>query len=113
MASNVFKNKVSPGIGLSETSVYTTPSGKTATIIGLSIANTLTSTIFISVRIYDTSTLTHSYMIKDAPVPVGGTLVIVGGDQKVIVENGDIVKVVSDTAASADVILSVMELDEV
>lgn len=112
-SSNVFKNKVSANVGTSEVSTYTSPAGKTATIIGMCIANTTTSSIFVSVRMYDTSTSTHVYLIKDAPVPVGGSLVVIGGDQKVVLENGDIIKVISDTASSADVILSVMELDGV
>lgn len=113
MASNVFKNKISTSVGTTETSVYTSPTGKTATIIGLSISNITSETIFVSVRLYDTSTATHAYLIKNAPVPTGGSLIVVGGDQKVIIEDGDIIKVVSDTATSADVVLSVMELDEV
>ena len=39
----------------------------------------------------------------------GGALVAVGGDQKLVLETGDIVKVVSDTASSIDTIVSVME----
>jgi hypothetical protein len=36
-------------------------------------------------------------------------LVPVGGDQKVVLETTDIIKVTSDTASSADVIVSVLE----
>ncbi len=49
-------------------------------------------------------------MVKDAPVPVGGTLVVVGGDQKLVMEPGDTVTVESDTASSADVILSHLDI---
>jgi len=50
------------------------------------------------------------YMVKDAPVPAGSTVVVVGGDQKVVMEPGDEVVVTSDTAASADVILSHLDI---
>jgi len=49
-------------------------------------------------------------LIKAAPVPVGGTLVVVGGDQKVVMEPGDALKVVSDTASSADVVMSHLDI---
>jgi hypothetical protein len=50
------------------------------------------------------------YLVKAAPVPVGGSLVVVGGDQKVVLEPGDAIKVTSDTASSADVVLSHLDI---
>ena len=41
--ANTFKNAQSIGIGTSETSVYTVPSSTTTTIVGLSCANTTTT----------------------------------------------------------------------
>jgi hypothetical protein len=50
------------------------------------------------------------YLIKAAPVPVGGSLVVIGGDQKVVMEPGDVIKVTSDTASSADVVISHLDI---
>jgi hypothetical protein len=50
------------------------------------------------------------YLVKAAPIPVGGALVVIGGDQKVVMEPGDAIKVTSDTAASADVVLSHLDI---
>jgi hypothetical protein len=50
------------------------------------------------------------FLIKDAPIPVGGTLVPVGGDQKVVLLNTDVLKVQSDTANSVDTTLSILEI---
>jgi hypothetical protein len=47
-------------------------------------------------------------MVKGAPIPVGGSLVIVGGDQKVVVEATDTVKVTS--TATVDIITSTLEI---
>ena len=47
---------------------------------------------------------------QDAPIPVGGSLVVVGGDQKLVMEPGDTIKVTSDTASSADVVLSHLDI---
>jgi hypothetical protein len=48
------------------------------------------------------------YLIKSAPVPVGGSLQVVAG-QKIVVSNGDIIKVVSSVASSLDVVGAILE----
>jgi hypothetical protein len=50
------------------------------------------------------------YLIKAAPVPVGSSLVVVGGEQKVVMNASDVLKVTSNTASSADVALSILEI---
>ena len=78
------------------------------------MANIHTSQIEVDVQL-DASTRTSGaedsvYIIKAAPVPVGSSIIIIGGEQKVVVEPGDTVKVTSNTAASADVALSLLEI---
>ena len=94
--------------------IYTGKTSTETTIIGMSIANITTSQITVDVKIEsDTSdgeTNANVFLIKDAPIPVGGTLVVVGGDQKVVMEPGDIIKVQSDVASSADVHLSHLDI---
>ena len=108
--ANSFKVKGAAATGTSEASVYTCPSSTTATIIGLTCANlTSTSPIRVSIRLYDTSASAHYYMVKEAEIFEGGSLVAVGGDQKVVLEAGDILKVTSDTASSVDTLISYME----
>jgi|SRR5210317_587599 hypothetical protein len=112
--ANSFLSETDTAVGTSPASIYTCPSATETTIIGLSIANIVTSQILVDV-ILDASSRTSGaedsvYLIKDAPVPVGGTLVVVGGDQKVVMEPGDILKVVSDTASSADVVMSHLDI---
>tara|TARA_R110002012_G_C11361374_1_gene580903 strand:+ start:34 stop:369 length:336 start_codon:yes stop_codon:yes gene_type:complete len=108
--ANTFKNAAAAATGTSETSVYTVPSSTTTTVIGLTCANvTSTSPIKVSIRVYDDSGSAHFYVVKNAEVYEGGALVAVGGDQKLVLETSDIIKVVSDTASSVDTIVSVME----
>lgn len=107
--ANTFKNAVSSAIGTSQTSVYTVPASTTTTVIGLTVANITASSITVDIVVTDTSTTTDVYLVKGATVPVGGALVPVGGDQKIVLETTDIIKVTSDTASSADVIVSVLE----
>ena len=49
-------------------------------------------------------------IVKGAPIPAGGSLVAIGGDQKLVMEASDIIKVKSDTATSIDVALSILEI---
>ena len=108
--ANTFKNAAAAATGTSEVSVYTVPSSTTTTVIGLTCANvTSTSPIKVSIRVYDASATAHFYVVKNAEIFEGGALVAVGGDQKLVIETGDIIKIISDTASSIDTIVSVME----
>lgn len=111
MAVNTFKRKLSRSIGTSLTSIgsYTVGSDIQTTVIGLTVANRTSSQILIDATLNDGTD--DTYLIKEAPVPSGASLVIVGGDQKVVMETGDSIKVKSDTATSADVALSILEID--
>ena len=100
-----FKNKIVPGVGTSSTPVLTAAAGSTA--IGMSVANTTDAQIAVDVTL--TSGGVTGYLVKGAPVPKGGALVVIGGDQKVVLQAGDVIAVKSDTAASADAILSYLQ----
>ena len=108
--ANAFKNKTQASIGTTLTKIeaYDCPGSTETTIIGLTIANRVTSAIEVDVLLNDGSA--DFYVVKTAPVPVGGALVVVGGDQKLVMMPGDSVKVRSDTASSADVIMSILEI---
>ena len=108
--ANTFKNAAAAATGTSEVSVYTVPSSTTTTVIGLTCANvTSTSPVKVSIRVFDSSASAHFYVVKNAEIFEGGALVAVGGDQKLVLETGDIIKIISDTASSIDTIVSVME----
>ena len=100
-----FKNVVSASVGTTAVSVLTATAA--TTVIGASIANTTTGAINVSVQV--TSGATTVYMLKNAPVPVGSSLVAIGAEQKLVLEIGDILKITSNTATSADVIVSYLE----
>jgi len=107
--ANTFKNAVSSGIGTSPSSVYTVPAATTSTIIGLTVSNVTSSEITVDVIVTDTSASTSAHLVKAASVPVGGALVPIGGDQKVVLEATDIIKVTSSASSSADIIVSILE----
>ena len=80
----------------------------TQTIIGMTVANVSSQVINISVKMFLGST--ETYIVKDAPIPTGGSLVVLGGDQKVVLMEDDKITVKSNTASSVDVIMSFLEI---
>lgn len=106
--ANTFKSKFSKSVGTSAVTIYTGPAATATTIIGMTVANTSASAI--TVDVYITSSAVDYYLVKGANVPVGGSLVPIGGDQKVVIETGTVVKVVSSAASSADVVMSILEI---
>ena len=107
MANN-FKNYFLKDSGTTANTVYTVGAGVSATAIGMTISNTTSSPITANVIV--TSSSVDYYLVKGATIPVGGTLVPIGGDQKVVLEAADIIKIETSASASADVILSVLEI---
>lgn len=106
--ANTFKNFFSKNVGTTAATVYTGPSSTQTTVIGMTVANTTSSNI--TADVYITTGGVDYYLVKGATVPVGGALVPVGGDQKVVIETGDILKCVTSASSSADVTLSVLEI---
>ena len=107
--ANSFKIKTDTAVGTSPATIYTCPSSTETTIIGLSIANIVSSQITADVQL-ENNDGDNIYLIKAAPIPVGSTLVVVGGDQKVVMEASDVLKVTTNTASSGDVALSILEI---
>jgi len=106
--ANTFKSYPSKNVGTSAATIYTCPSATQTTLIGLSVANTSASPI--TTDAYVTRSAVDYYLIKSGVVPVGGALVIVGGEQKVVLEPSDVLKVVTSAATSADVACSLLEI---
>ena len=107
--ANTFKIKTDTAVGTGAATIYTCPSATQTTIIGLSVANIVASQITIDVQL-ENSDGDNIYLVKAAPVPVGSALVVVGGDQKVVMEASDVLKVTTNTASSGDVALSILEI---
>ena len=102
-----FKSKISANIGLSAspTTVTDTVSASTAhTVIGFSLANITTSTITVSAKLNKGAS--SAFIVKDATVLAGGTIVLVGGDQKVVLEAGDTLTAYCSASSSCDAIVS-------
>jgi hypothetical protein len=108
--TNTFKRLLQKDVGLTSTQVggYTVPTSKSAITVGFSLCNTTSSEIIIEVLIK--SIANDYYIIKNQSIPANETLVIAGGDQKIVFQETDEVYVKSNTATSLDVVLSIMEM---
>lgn len=106
--ANTFKSAGSAAIGVVDSSVYTVPAVTQAIVLGITCANIIASTINVSVKI--TKSSGTFFLVKNAPVPVGGSLEAIGSGSKFVAEAADIIKVVSDTAVSVDAIVSYLEI---
>ena len=107
--ANTFKSFGNAGAGTSAATVYTAPSATTSTVIGLTLANVASGGVSADVELVKSGGSSF-HVAKAAPVPLGGTFVVVGGEQKLVLEAGDRIDVTSDTASSIDTIISVLEI---
>lgn len=112
--ANTFKNRTLRAVGTSATDVGAIVAANTeTTLIGMTMANITTGVINVTVQLINhpsggSATTTH--IVKDAPIPTGGSLVVLGGDQKVVLMEDDKITVTSNTASSVDVIMSFLEI---
>jgi len=90
--------------------LYTVGSSKTSVVLGLTLSNVHTAQVTTTVTITDSSASIISTLIKDAPIPVGGSLEIMAGN-KIVLETTDIIKVDCSVADKVSATMSVMEID--
>lgn len=108
--ANTFKRYLQRNIGTSPVSVgnYTVPVSTTLTLIGLTASNITNQPVNVTATLRNSGVDTH--IVKDAQIPVGSSIVIVGGNQKIVLQSGDSIMINSSVANSIDVIMSVLEI---
>ena len=104
MAQN-FRRYVFNNVGTAAETLFTANSYDT--IVGISVANVAATSVIASVYINDGTD--DIYLVKDAPLPAGSALQVLDGGAKFVVQNGDILKVISDTPSSLDVWVSAVD----
>ena len=108
--ANTFKNSIVGPAGTSGLSVYACPSVTSATVIGVNVANIVSQNIEVDVEITDNSAGVTKYLVKGATLPQGSSTILVGGEQKVVLEANDSITVTSSVNSSVDVVVSVLEI---
>lgn len=126
--ANTFKAFSKSAVGTSPETAYQVElggaSGKTAIVIGISLANISAAPINVDVQIdrpaglgSAASPIDNVYLAKDIPIPAGSTLEVMAGQKLILqyhitnnVSSGDKIVVTSDTASSLDVIVNALEI---
>jgi hypothetical protein len=106
MATTTFTSYVNKNVGTSAATVVTAAAGAQTNIIGMCVANTTNTAVTVSV--YLTRSAVDHFIVRDATIPQGGSLVPVGGDQKLVLNTSDSLRVIASTASCVDVITSAL-----
>ena len=101
-----FERVLKTSIGTSATEVREAANSDDA-IIGMRIANKGTSAVTVDATVKNGGT--SYYLIKDAPIPAGGSLELIDGGSKVVLQSGDSVEALASATSSIDCILSVVD----
>jgi hypothetical protein len=76
-------------------------------IIGIRCANTSGTSVDVSVYVKNGSDT--YFIIRDAPIPNGGSLELIDGGSKVVLMSGDSIEAYASAATSLDIITSVVD----
>tara|TARA_R110002096_G_scaffold256985_2_gene450231 strand:- start:57 stop:386 length:330 start_codon:yes stop_codon:yes gene_type:complete len=105
MAQN-FRNQVARNTGTSPVDILA-EADSYDTVIGIRCTNIAATAINVDVYIIRSST--NYYLIKSAPISVGGSLELIDGGAKIVLASGDKIAAVSDTATSLDTVVSYID----
>lgn len=106
--ANTFKSNVALNIETTGNTVYTCPSATQTTLIGLTIANKSNGTVTANAYLRRSSV--DYAIIANVPILNGSTLVPIGGDQKVVLQAADELKITTSANNAVDVIASLLEI---
>jgi hypothetical protein len=110
MATQTFKRLASRNVtAAAQIGGYIVGQNTQVTVIGLSVSNVADARGTVDIYIARAGSVV-SYLAKNAPLPVGGTLVAVGGDQKIVLQPDDYVMVQVNSGAVGDALMSLLEL---
>jgi hypothetical protein len=100
MAQN-FRNDLEAAVGTSEVTLVT--GSDFDAVIGIRLCNILTSTIEVDVYIVNSG---NKYLAKGVVIPPNSAIELIQGGSKIVLKNGDVLKAVSNTASSVDIVTS-------
>ena len=100
-----FRNDLKSATGTSAVTLLT--AGNYDAVIGIRCCNIITSSILVDV--YITNTGTDYYVAKGVSIPPNSAIELIQGGAKIVLKSGDVLKAVSDTASSLDVVTSYVD----
>ena len=112
----VVSHDVMPASSGTPEDLYTTPGSTSTVVLGIMVANVHSSQVTASVKLVsDTSsggraaTNTTTFLVKDAPIPVGSSLELLSGN-KVVLETTDKIQIDCSVTDKVSVTMSIMEI---
>lgn len=108
MATN-FKNIIGKDIGTERVAVYTVPPATSTTVIGMNIANLTEGMAKVTIEVGDEAS-NIGVLIRNMPIPPNSALKPIGKGEKIVLDANNVLYVTSDSTASVDVILSIVEI---
>ncbi len=107
--ANTFKSVTKASIGTTISDAYTVGAGTTTVVIGLVLSNRTGDQITVDVLLNKSNVAADDvYLIRSLLIPNGSSFEYISGS-KLILETGDKIQVLSNTASSVDVTVSVLE----
>jgi hypothetical protein len=106
-----YRNKTAKNVGTSQVVICTVPEGEQYLIAGLTLANTVGSTVFADITLRSAEDNQEVYIIKRGKIPVAMTMVPVANETSITLEAGDQLKINSSIANSIDVVLTYLSLE--
>ena len=108
--ANTFTRKLQQNVGATPAKIgnYTVASSTSVVVIGLTVTNTTGSAI--EANVFINNGVANTYVVANSPISSGASLVVVGGDQKIVLITGDSIYVQSSAATSIDAVMSIMEI---
>ena len=76
-------------------------------VIGVRFANLHSGSVTVDAKI--TRSATDFHLIKEAPIPAGGSLELIDGGSKVVMMSGDVLKAQASLTGSVDAIVSYID----
>ena len=105
MAQN-FKNIITRNTGASPVDILAAANSFDA-VVGIRLVNVASASI--TVDVYIVRSATNYYLIKSAPIGVGQSLELIDGGSKVVLQSGDKITAISNTATSLDAVVSYVD----
>ena len=109
--ANTFKNEVFNASLAADTDsgdLETDGSDTQTTLIGMTIANITSGVIAVGVKLRSGGA--DTWIVKDATIATGGSLITCGWDQKIVLETGDSIRIRTNTVNSINAVLSYLEI---
>ena len=113
MATNRFKSHFATATTGAAAAAFTNANtGTDKIVVGMTISNITNIAQTASVYVHSNSESKLFSLVTDASIPAGGSLVPIGGDQKVVIQPGESINVNTSGSNSCHVVISTLEISD-